>query len=149
LIKPESRKEGNEMGIKFRDTGATQRTVDPKSLAQALGAEESGTEIDTRQGPISLYGIRQHLVERLRSTGGRPTLMGRKQQRNKVPFLEEDWNKLMEIAKLLKEEKNMRVTPAQIASILIHITLPEISTMEMVERIEGKVEATSDKRTVE
>ena len=137
------------MGIIFRDTGRTQRIVNPKSIARALGAEEAGAEIDTRQGPISLYGIRQHLVKRLRSTGGRPTLMGRKQQRNKVPFLEEDWNKLTEIARLLEEEKNLHVTPAQVASILIHVTLPEIITREMAEKIQGKVEKASGKRAVE
>lgn len=76
-------------------------------------------------------------------------MVGRKQQRNKVPFLEEDWNKLTEIARLLEEEKNLHVTPAQVASILIHVTLPEIITTEIAEKIEGKVETATDKKAAE
>jgi len=111
------------MAKTIRDIGPTQRQVDPELVAQSLGAEKSDVVVNTAQGPISLYSLRQFLVERLRSTGGRPALVGRGTQRNKVPFFANDWERLKILAEYYKEKENIKTNPGQIASILIHLIL--------------------------
>ena len=48
-----------------KNIGTTQRQINPKVIANALGAEEAGVKIDTRQGPISLFSLRQFIINRL------------------------------------------------------------------------------------
>lgn len=107
----------------IKNTGPTQRLVDTKVVAKALGAEKTGIKIDTKQGPISLFSLRQFLIKRLRSGGGRPALVGTTKRRNKVPFFNEDWIKLEKIAKYYRENEGIKVSPGQIASVLIHNNL--------------------------
>lgn len=112
---------------KIRDVGPTQRLVDPKVVTKALGAEDVAIEVDTRQGPISLFSLRQFLVSRLRSTGGRPALVGTgEKKRNKIPFFDEDWAKLEALAKYCKQKEGINVSPGQIASALIHAGMARI-----------------------
>ncbi|MCL0065539.1 hypothetical protein M1N79_01455 [Dehalococcoidia bacterium] len=112
-----------------KDIGPTQRQVDFKVVAEELGAEDMGVTIDTRQGPISLFALRQFLLERLRSSGGRPALVadGRK-RRNKISLSDEDWIKLETIAKYYQQEEGINVSPGQIASALIHTHVSGIDT---------------------
>lgn len=104
----------------IKNIGSTQRQIDTKVVAKALGAEKVGIKIDTRQGPISLFSLRQFLIDRLRSNGGRPALVGTAKKRNKIPFLLKDWVKLEKIAKYCKRKEGINVSPGQIASALIH-----------------------------
>ena len=62
----------------IKNISLTQRQINPKVIANALGAEEAGVKIDTRQGPISLFSLRQFLVNRLHSNRKE----GRYEQRN-------------------------------------------------------------------
>lgn len=71
----DTRKKGKMARI-IKNIGLTQRQINPKVVANVLGAEKVGVRIDTRQGPISLFSLRQFLINRLRSNGGRPTLGG-------------------------------------------------------------------------
>lgn len=115
------------MAKKIRDVGPTQRWVDSKVIAKALGAEEVDIKVDTRQGPISLFSLRQFLVSRLRSTGGRPTLVGTaKKRRNKISIFDEDWHKLKDLAEYCKEKEGINVSPGQIASALLHADMAKI-----------------------
>ena len=111
----------------IRNTGPTQRQIDTKVVTKALGAEKVGIKIDTRQGPISLFSLRQFLIDRLRSSGGRPALVGTTKRRNKIPLFDEDWVKLEKIAKYYKEKEGINVSPGQIASALIHTDISKIS----------------------
>jgi hypothetical protein len=124
------KKEVSKMIKTIKNTSSTQRQINPKIIANALGAEEAGVKIDTRQGPISLFSLRQFLVNRLRSSGGRPTLVGTiKKKRNKIPLFEGDWIKLESIAQYYKEKEGINVSPGQIASILLHTDVSKIASV--------------------
>jgi len=107
--------------------GSTQKPVNHDEVAKALGAEKVGIQIDTSQGPISLFSLRQFLANRLHSTGGRPKLKGTRKERKKIPIFSEDWEKLEKIAKYYKEKEGINVSPGQIASALIHIEVSKIA----------------------
>ena len=115
------------MGKKIKDTGRTQRRISHKVISKTLGAEEVEIKVDTKQSPISLFSLRQFLVDRLRSTGGRPALVGiDKKRRNKIPLFDEDWQKLEALATYCKEKEGIKVSPGQIASVLIHTDMAKI-----------------------
>jgi hypothetical protein len=116
----------------IKNIGPTQRQVNFKVAAKELGAEAVGVTIDTRQGPISLFALRQFLVERLRSSGGRPALLADGQKRrNKIPLSDEDWIKLEIIAKYYQQKEGINVSPGQIASALIHTHVSGIDTSKI------------------
>src|SRR4030066_2180571 len=98
------------MARKIKDTGKTQRRVNAKLVAKALGSEDAGIEIDTRQGPISLFTLRQFLLGKLSSTGGRPRLQGTRKTRSKISFFDEDWEKIEMLSKYYREEEGINVT---------------------------------------
>lgn len=116
----------NKMAKIIKNTGPSQRQIDTKVVANALGAEKVGIKIDTRQGPVSLFSLRQFLINRLRSSGGRPRLVGTTERRNKIPLFDEDWVKLEKIARYYKEKEGINVSPGQIASALIHTDISKI-----------------------
>jgi hypothetical protein len=107
-------------------TSKTQRTIDPAEVAKALGAEEIPAAKRAPGGsPVSVFAVRQELFQRLRSTGGRPSLEGAG-ERKKIPLVEGDWEQLEKVARAVKME-GMQPTPAQVASILIHRGLQELN----------------------
>ena len=115
----------------IKDKGRAKKLVDPKTVAKALGAKKAGVDIDTRRGPVSLFSLRQFLVSRLHSTGGRPRLKGTMKKRNKISFFTEDWKKLEEISKHYKEKEGINVSSSQIASALIHAEVSKIDTSKI------------------
>lgn len=114
------------MARMIKDKGTTKRRISHKAIAKALGAEDAKIEMDERQGPISLLSLRQFLVGRLRSTGGRPKLQGTGKKRNKIPLFDEDEKKLEAIAKYFRKSKKINVSSGQIASALIHKGISKI-----------------------
>jgi hypothetical protein len=114
----------------IKDKGAAKRVVNSELIAKTLGAEDTGVKIDTRRGPISLFTLRQILVDRLYSTGGRPGLRGTKKTRSKISFFEEDWKKIEKISKYYRED-GINVTSSQIASALIHAEISKIDTSKI------------------
>ena len=122
----------------IKNVGKTQRCVDAKVVAKALGAEKVGIKIDTKSGPISLLSLRQFLVNQLRSKGGRPGLVGTTGKRNKIPLFDEDWLKLKMIAKYYKEKEKINVSPAQIASALVHADISRIDTSKVLSALKHK-----------
>jgi hypothetical protein len=123
----------------IKNVGPTQRQVNSKVAAKEVGAETVGVTIDTRQGPISLFALRQFLLERLRSSGGRPALVGAlKKRRNKIPLFDEDWIKLERMAKYYREKEGINVSPGQIASALIHADVSRIDTSKIEAALKDK-----------
>jgi len=115
------------MAKTIKNTGKTQKRIDVKDVARALGGEKTGVRIDTKQSPASLFYLRQFIVNRLRSSGGRPTLIGTTiKERKKISIFEEDWDKLKSIARYYRKEEGTNVSPGQIASILIHRDISKI-----------------------
>ena len=113
----------------IKNTGLKQRQIETSDVMKSLGAERTGIKIDTRQGPITLFSLRQILIKRLRSRGGRPALVGTTKNRKKIPLFDKDWEKLIKIAKYFKEEEGINVSPGQIASTLIHKNVSKIETL--------------------
>ncbi len=115
----------------IKESGPTQRPINSKLVAKALSAEDTGIQIDTKRGPISLFSLRRFLVDRLYSTGGRPKLKGTRKVRNKISFFDEDWEKLKAIAGYYKEKEGINVSSSQIASALIHAEISKIDTSKI------------------
>ena len=118
----------------IKNTGKGQRRVNINAAARALGGEKAGVKVDIKQGPGSLFYLRRFLINHLRSSGGRPALMGTTKERKKLPLFKEDWDKLKLIAEYYKKKEGINVSPAQIASILIHrdvarIDIPDIASL--------------------
>ena len=101
------------------------REIDRTTVAEAIGAEDA-QEIESGLGgsPWALCGLRQELRKRLHSTGGRRSLKGTS-RRQKIPLSEEDWKRLQEVAEAAQSE-DVRPTPAQVASVLLHQALQEL-----------------------
>ena len=96
----------------------SKRTRSTKKLAAALGATRVEAVSDkSHQGPLGLLAPRDEIATRLRSTGGRPTDPSWTERRC-VPFSEETWNHLNELAEKMSAE-GRKVTPAQVAAILV------------------------------
>lgn len=110
----------------IKDKGLKQRSIDHSFVAKASGAENTGVKIDTRKGPIDLFTLRQFIIDRLLSTGGRPKLKGTGETRDKISFFRGDREKLKAIAEYYKEAEGIKVSLSQIASALIHADLSKI-----------------------
>jgi hypothetical protein len=100
-------------------------SISKAEFAKALGAERV-KDVDAVVGgsPPAIFALRQALYQRLRSTGGRPSLEGAG-ERKKIPLLEGDWEKLEEVAKAAKTN-GVQPTPAQVASMILHRALQEL-----------------------
>lgn len=110
----------------IKDISKTQKRISYRLIEKALRAKEIGIKIDTRKAPISLYEIRQFLIDRLISSGGRPKLDGASKNRNKIPLLEDDWDKLKSIAEYYKKKDGINVSPGQLASAIVHSFISHI-----------------------
>lgn len=110
----------------LKDITQPARKISPEFIKQKVSAKELKIEIDTKNNPISLLALRQFLLDRLISTGGRPRIAGTSQKRNKIPLQNEDWEKLESLSRYYKEKDGISVSPGQIASCLIHFHLSNI-----------------------
>ena len=103
---------------KIKDISLTQRKVNRNKVAKVLKAA-SAVKIDKFGSPAALFAGRQQVIEALKSTGGRPSVI-ENGERKKIPFYKEDWDALKNIARDYREKENIKVSPGQIAAILIH-----------------------------
>jgi hypothetical protein len=106
-------------------------TVSASEFARAFDATPIGT-IGDDTNPLSLMQIRSELEKRLRSSGGRPSL-ATSEDKWKVGILEEDVPVIKELTEVVGTER-YRPSPAQIASLLIHIALESLKTREGMQR---------------
>ena len=93
-------------------------------LSEALGAARM-VEVKQRKiaGPMDMLALRQEVGERLQSSGGRPTDPSWTVSRQ-VPFKEESWARLQDIASEVGA-LGRRVGPAQVAALLVENSLQE------------------------
>jgi len=131
---------------RIRDIGLSASRVDPDVVAEALGAEQTCTPLGRTGSPVSSFQIRAELLNRLRSSGGRPALEGAT-RRVKIPVTEEQWNELEDLAASFKD-LGFVPSAGQVASVLISLSLPAATSATDRIRSELKVR-TSGKRSSE
>ncbi len=107
---------------RIRDVGPGARRVDPAIVAEALGGEETGITPGHEGGPVSTFQVRSELINRLRSSGGRPALEGAT-RRVKIPVTESQWQELEELAASFTD-LGFVPSAGQLASVLISLSLP-------------------------
>jgi hypothetical protein len=107
-------------GPRVKVTSPRGQRVPPEQVAAALGADKVPGSVRS-QSPDTLAAVRQEIVHRLSSSGGRPSLKGTS-RRQKIPLDDEDWERLRQIADALRDDE-VRPTAGQVASVLLHRTL--------------------------
>src|ERR1700731_1000706 len=81
----------------IRDSGSPLPRLEPAPVQQALGAEEGPGGLTEALAPLTLFALREELLNRLQSSGGRPALAGTT-RRAKIPLSDDEWEKLEELA---------------------------------------------------
>lgn len=114
------------MTRKIRDTSATLRRVDPTAVSTALGAEATGERLADVFGPITLAAVRDEVIGRLQSTGGRPGLSGTT-RRAKIPLSDQEWEQLEQIARSMAAP-GFAPSAGQVASVLLSLSLQSLAT---------------------
>lgn len=109
---------------------------DKAKLSEGLGAARV-VEVGQRKigGPLDMLSLRQDFNDRLRSSGGRPTDPSWKVSRQ-VPFKEESWSRLREIANEVGAS-GRRVGPAQVAALLVENSLEELEDARWQEALQN------------
>ena len=105
---------------RIRDVGPTARRIEPRMIAEAV-ASEPIAKLRSGLPPPALAALREELVRRLGSSGGRPSLAGT-QRRQKIPLADADWAQLVALAEQVSDQ-NVRPTPGQIASAVLRLVL--------------------------
>ena len=104
----------------------------------ALGGRPLTLEAGDTRAPVMLLAVRDALMERLRSTGGRPALSG-DGSRQRVQVSESDWRRIADIADQVEVGRH-KPSPAQVASVLIHLALERVSPGEIDRSMHAGVE---------
>ncbi len=109
---------------------------DKADLVKALGASRV-IEVGQSKigGPLDMLALREEINGRLRSSGGRPTDPSWKVSRQ-VPFKEESWSRLQDIASEVGAS-GRRVGPAQVAALLLENSLEEMEDAGWHEALDG------------
>jgi len=111
---------------RIRTSDPTVRRLDPKTVADALGGELCPERIEGQPGPVTLYALRQELLRRRQSSGGRPGIEGTS-FRAKVPVGDQDWHRLEAIAASLSAQ-GFTPSAGQVASVLLSMALRSVTT---------------------
>src|SRR5437762_7193800 len=111
-----------------RSSTMTKNNEDRSSqVGKALGASRAGPlPASPSGGPLDLLELRANVAGRLKSSGGRPTDPDWNVQRL-VPFQEDRWHQLEELARALSTDER-KVSAGQLAAILIERALDSMST---------------------
>lgn len=125
----------------IKNTAPLLPAVDHGMVARELGAEPLGV-VPTEANPVSLYALRAALLDRRRSSGGRPGLEGTV-RRQKIPLTDAQWSQLESIAQLVRAS-GIKVSAGQVASQLLDLALQQ-ATVKLAAEV--KVAATGANRT--
>src|SRR5207244_6164384 len=110
---------------RLQATEPSLRRLDADTVAAALGGEPCPEHIEGQPGPLTLYALRQELLRRRQSSGGRPGIEGTS-FRAKIPVGEQDWHRLEAIATSLSAE-GFAPSPGQVASVLLSLALRSVA----------------------
>lgn len=119
---------------RIRNTTKWPRTgLTTEHVAEAFGGIPLNVSLGNDRSPLTLFAIREMLMERLQSTGGRPSLadMDRKPR---IPMSSDDWYRLEDFSHVAAPTKT--VSPAQIGGLLLHWAISQaINDPELGEQI--------------
>jgi hypothetical protein len=111
---------------RIRDTATPLPRVEASQVQAALGAEASAEGLAEALAPISLFALREELIERLQSSGGRPGLSGAT-RRAKIPLSDQQWQRLEELAAAVASP-GFAPSAGQVASVLLTLSLDSVSS---------------------
>jgi hypothetical protein len=114
--------------LKLTGRTARSRLKNVSRKPRAIATQDVVAAFDTR-APAMLLAVRDALMDRLRSTGGRPALSG-DGLRQRVHVSAQDWQRIADIADHVEVGRH-KPSPAQVASVLIHLALKRISSKEI------------------
>ncbi len=106
-------------------TGRALRRVPAGEFAAALAAEPCGEAAPRPLDPISLAAIGNNLIERLRSTGGRPALHDA-DEICKVPLSKKDVQALEKLIGAIENSTGAKPSLGQVASSILRIHLERL-----------------------
>jgi hypothetical protein len=109
----------------IRDSGASLHRIDANRVQEALGADGVSAALPETLAPITLFALREELVKRLQSSGGRPALAG-VTRRAKVPLSDEEWLQLEELAAVVSSS-GFAPSAGQVASVLLSLSLHAVA----------------------
>src|SRR5437868_2879884 len=110
----------------IRDTATPLPRIEPAQVQEALGADSSGEGLAGALAPVTLFGLREELVRRLQSSGGRPALSGTT-RRAKIPLSDEEWVQLEELAAAITSP-GFSPSAGQVASVLLSLSLRSVAS---------------------
>jgi hypothetical protein len=110
---------------RIRTSEPTMQHVDPRAVGKALGGEPCSERLEGSPGPITLYALRQELLGRRQSSGGRPGIEGTS-FRAKIPLGEHDWQRLETLAATLSAE-GFSPSAGQVGSVLLSLALRSLT----------------------
>jgi hypothetical protein len=110
----------------IRDTSPPLARVDPNKVREALGAENTDERLKEALGPVTLFALREELVNRLQSSGGRPAIAGAT-RRAKVPLNDEDWLRLEELAAAVASP-GFAPSAGQVAGVLLTLSIHSVAS---------------------
>src|SRR6266446_1619753 len=111
---------------RIRDIGPSQPRIEASQVAAALGAEASAERLEDVLAPITLLAVREELVRRLQSSGGRPALAGTT-RRAKVPLGDKAWLALEELAAAISAP-GFAPSAGQVASVLLTLSVHSVAS---------------------
>lgn len=100
------------------------RRISVAIAGKELGAEPVSTAPIGSGSPLTFAAVREEVLRRLRSTGGRPGLEG--VERKKIPLTHRDWEIVEQVADHIAEP-GFRPSPGQVASVLLSMTLSKMN----------------------
>jgi len=110
----------------IRDTAAPLPRVEASQVQAALGADAPAEGLAEALAPITLFALREELIERLQSSGGRPGLSGAT-RRAKIPLSDQEWLRLEELAAAVASP-GFAPSAGQVASVLLTLSLEAVSS---------------------
>jgi len=111
---------------RIRDTSESLSRLAPVQIQEALDAESADETLSAALAPLSLRNVREELLKRLQSSGGRPALSGTT-RRAKIPLSDEEWAKLEEFAAAIATP-GFAPSAGQVASVLLSLSLDSIAS---------------------
>jgi hypothetical protein len=98
--------------------------------------------------PLTLFALREELVHRLQSSGGRPALAGTT-RRAKIPLSDEEWGQLEELAAAIASP-GFAPSAGQVASVLLSLSLHSVASRVgsgELSRLARELQSLSKRRT--